>query len=396
MKKNKMTNILIADSGAGFGGTSKYLGELLPELRSLGFSPFAVFYGDGPLARSILEKMPDSELHSEWRTAGAEDSSGRPFARARHLMKTLFQMMILSPAIVRWLSKHRVGLVHLNNEVLSHLPLILAAKFAGCRILCHLHGWRPMTMTERLVLPWVDEFMSISEAGARYFCGGIRRPVLAVPNGVAEPQLDSGQVQAVRAKTRLAWGWDEATVGCVIAGRLTAWKGQEVFIRALASALNDNPRLKGAIVGEDPSSDKSESKRLRALSEELGIGGSVSFIPWMEDISGAYAAADIVIHASVRPEPFGLVILEAMQFGRAVIASRAGGVLDIVRDEVTGILTEPGGTLSLKKAMVRLADDPALRSRLGAQGQQRAKTEFSLKRNAEMIGAIYRRLLALP
>jgi glycosyltransferase involved in cell wall biosynthesis len=88
-------------------------------------------------------------------------------------------------------------------------------------------------------------------------------------------------------------------------------------------------------------------------------------------------ASDAVVHASVYPEPFGRVIVEGMLAGRPVIATRAGGVTEIIDDE-TGILVPPNDTAKLANAITSLAEDPVHAARLAAAGMKRAREEFSV------------------
>ena len=101
-------------------------------------------------------------------------------------------------------------------------------------------------------------------------------------------------------------------------------------------------------------------------------------------------ALDVVVHATVVPEPFGLVVAEGMACGRAVITSAAGGAGEIVRDGVDAVVHEPGNTAGLAAAIRRLAEHAELRSRLGAAGRQSAERRFDRRRVGEEVAAVYR------
>jgi glycosyltransferase involved in cell wall biosynthesis len=104
-------------------------------------------------------------------------------------------------------------------------------------------------------------------------------------------------------------------------------------------------------------------------------------------------AADAVLHASIRPEPFGLVVVEAMALGRAVVASRLGGPSEIV-SEGTGLLFDPSRPEELSFLLAQLHEQPALRARLGAAGRERART-FDVSRTVEGVERCYSELLGL-
>ena len=146
-------------------------------------------------------------------------------------------------------------------------------------------------------------------------------------------------------------------------------------------------------MGYDPSPDQAYLEQLKTQAQELGIASRVRFLPWQEDVWSVYAASDMVVHASTKPEPFGLVLLEAMAAGRPVIATRSGGVVDIVVDQETGLLVEPGNSDELAQAMTRLIEDHQLAQRCVQQAVDRVKSTFTMERNASQITQVYERLL---
>lgn len=302
-----------------------------------------------------------------------------------------FKLLNMVRKISVLLGMREIRVVHLNNEILTHIPLLIAAKLAGCRVLCHLHGWRKMTRSESFLARFVDEFACISKAGSAYFEEQLKRPVMTIRNGLVWQDTVSNRAQ-LRGRQRELWQIDKDSVVALMAGRLVPWKGQEIFIEALAKAVVTNPDLVGVLMGKDPEPDQ---RYLRALVEKaasLGLAGKVKFCDWQEDMSPVYEASDIVVHASVTPEPFGLVILEAMMAGKPVIAARGGGVSEMIKDGVTGILTAPGDAAELADALSRVAQDSRLSEQLAEAGRRIAQTEFDMERNAAAVAGIYNSL----
>ena len=105
-------------------------------------------------------------------------------------------------------------------------------------------------------------------------------------------------------------------------------------------------------------------------------------------------ALDIVVHASTEPEPFGLVIVQAMACGRAVIVSAAGGACELIEPESNALAYPPGDSAALAHVIERLAANPALRMRLARSGQTRVKRHFSHQRMVETIPPIYESVLS--
>lgn len=381
----KASRILIAESGSGYGGSAKYLASLLPFLDRKRFDVSVISYGDGPFIQRIARQGEVVRFEASWRFPWLENVIlGGP------------QLLFSVPRIAIWLRRQGFRLIHLNNEILSHLPLLVASKIAGCKVLCHLHGWRRFTRLERLAVGLVDEFITISRAGAEFFSeelGG--RQVVGIPNGLSvNGEIDDLDKKRISERKKLRIEEDAMVV--TIIGRLVPWKGHEVYLRALAKVMKTNQKVEGIILGSDSSKDQQYLKRLQSLAEELGIKPHVHFLAWQEDVWPVYAASDVVVHASTEPEPFGLVILEAMFAKKPVIATRGGGVTDMVVEQETGLLVERNNVDELASAISRLALSPMLADQFAVAGKGRAHELFTMERNADQVVALYHRLLRRP
>jgi glycosyltransferase involved in cell wall biosynthesis len=131
---------------------------------------------------------------------------------------------------------------------------------------------------------------------------------------------------------------------------------------------------------------------LRHLLAENGLADRVGITGFVDQPADAMRALDVVVHASTRPEPFGLVIAEAMACGRAVVATAAGGAAEIVSDGVDALAVPPGDAGALAAAIRRLVESPELRARLGAAGRETAERRFDRARLAAEVAPIYRAL----
>jgi glycosyltransferase involved in cell wall biosynthesis len=158
---------------------------------------------------------------------------------------------------------------------------------------------------------------------------------------------------------------DEFTVGLI--GRISPWKGQDVFLRAFAQAFpNEAARamiIGGALFGEEAYADT-----LADLAKELGIADRVDFLGHVGNVPPLLAELDLVVHASTIPEPFGQVVVEAMAAGVPVLAADAGGPAEVVTHDVDGLLYRMGDVAELASGMVRVWQDPDLRRRLVSNG----------------------------
>lgn len=157
-------------------------------------------------------------------------------------------------------------------------------------------------------------------------------------------------------------------------GRITQWKGQDVVLRALVNV----PSVVAVFVGEEE--DQASGDRLRLLARELGIADRVRFLGFRKDVPQLMRVVDCIIHVPIDPEPFGRVVIEGMLARRPVIATRDGGVPEIIENGVSGILIAPGSPDELANALRRIFSDPVAAAGMAANGQARALAGFSDKR----------------
>jgi glycosyltransferase involved in cell wall biosynthesis len=188
---------------------------------------------------------------------------------------------------------------------------------------------------------------------------------------------------------------DVIRVGLV--GTLAKWKGHEVFLRALALLPVGTP-IRGYIIGGPVYQTDASQWRLADLkrqADRLGIAISVGFTGHVARPAEAMRSLDVVVHASTKPEPFGLVIPEAMACRRAVIASRAGGASQIFHDGVNALGHTPGDPANLSALILRLARDETLREQLGQAGRATAEQHFDRLRLGDELTPIYNLALVL-
>jgi glycosyltransferase involved in cell wall biosynthesis len=156
-------------------------------------------------------------------------------------------------------------------------------------------------------------------------------------------------------------------------GRISRWKGQEVFLRALAEL----PHVNAVIAGGAHFGEQELENRLRAQAADLGMETRVIFAGHVQDVIGLMGSCDVVVHCSTSPEPFGQVILQAMLIGTPVVASDGGGAREIVIHNETGQLTPMKDACALAAAIRRYLEDPEWSKQLAAKARERAQQSFS-------------------
>jgi glycosyltransferase involved in cell wall biosynthesis len=267
-----------------------------------------------------------------------------------------------------------------------------AAVATGRPCVCWIHGyvpgngsWRePIAVAQRVL--GADALFSNSEFTARM----LRQDFADHPDiSVVRPGVDLGkfcpapQAGADR-RQELGVSPGEHLIG--LFGRLQRWKGQDVFLRAAARIRARGLACRFLLVGSSQFGiELPYADQLRRQVEEDGLGACVKFLGQRSDVNELMNACDVVVHASVEPEPWGLVVAEAMAAGRPVIASAAGGPLEMIEDGTSGLLTPPGDVKALAAAMESLLAASDTQARLGTAARRRAEEIADARVAAERL-----------
>jgi glycosyltransferase involved in cell wall biosynthesis len=169
------------------------------------------------------------------------------------------------------------------------------------------------------------------------------------------------------------------------------WKGHLLFLDVLRSLAGTHP-FRAYIVGGplyETTGSQVSMAELRTAIDRLGLSSSVGLTGFVADAPAALRSLDVVVHASTSPEPFGLVIAEAMATGRSVVVSDAGGVAEFVTPEVNALTYPSGSAGEMTACLRRLLDDPTLRSNLGAAAHESARRQFHPSRVCRQILDVY-------
>ncbi len=385
------------------GGAETALLELLAGLREArpSWVLHLVVASDGPLAGRAGEYgVPTTQLRfpavlarlGEWgRRGGTRNRAALSIDLCRAAVPAAAYVVRLR-SLLRTL---RPDVLH-TNGLKMHL-LGVRARPPAAAVLWHLHdylGERPLTA--RLLRRSVRGCAGIvansaSVAGdARAILGDDVR-IDAVHNAV---DLDRFSPEGPTADLDRLAGLPAAEPGVVRVGLVATfarWKGHLTFLTALAKLPSDL-RVRGYVIGGPLyQTDRSQHsvEELRAAAAALGVSARVGFTGLVTDAAPAMRGLDIVVHASTEPEPFGLVIAEAMACGRAVIVSEAGGGIELVAAGTDALSAPPGDAAKLAAEIARLAADPGLRRELGSRARRSAERQFQRRRLAGQMIAIY-------
>ncbi|MCH7814022.1 MAG: glycosyltransferase family 4 protein, partial [Planctomycetes bacterium] len=300
------------------------------------------------------------------------------------------------PIAVRLASfAHRRGvdLIHANNELLVNRTAILAARMIRRPVVSHQRGWAGRSRLTRLLGRWTDRVVAISDyvTGTLIEAGLDGLKIQRIYDGVDCERFGRAADRRVVARRALGLAATDEVIG--LPAVLLPWKGHDMFLTAFARLADGRPNLRALLVGASPAGAPDLSVALRGQAAKLGVADRVCFTGHVAEMVDMYAAMDLVVHASQQPEPFGLVVVEAMAAGKPVIAADAGGPAEIIRHGTDGWLYPMGDAAALTSAMARLLDDRPLRDGLAQRAPLRAAA-FDQTATDQAIAALYTDLLS--
>lgn len=211
-------------------------------------------------------------------------------------------------------------------------------------------------------------------------------------NSGITPRTTNATIEA--STVRQEFGIPDRVPLVVMATRLQRWKGVHVFLDSAAHILKERHEVRFIVVGGTLFGlEEAYAEELRRQVERLQLGHAVVFTGYRANVARFYEAADVVVHASIEPDPFPTVLLEAMDWAKPVVASDCGGPREMVQQGVTGFLVRPGRPDLQAEAILRLIADRELGLQMGRAGATRLRTEFSSVRMTKRIELLYEALI---
>ena len=206
--------------------------------------------------------------------------------------------------------------------------------------------------------------------------------VVHIPNGIPAPPSSAGELR----RADLGIEEEDLVIGTV--GVLRSEKAIDALVRVMAGLRSRFPRLHLLIVGSGP-----ERGNIEGLIENLGLSATVHLLGYRTDVPDLLRVFDVAVSCSQR-EGSPISVLEYMEAGLPVVATRVGGIPDLVQDRVTGLLVEPGDERALADALSELLQDPGRRVEMGHLARDRRRREFDIDVTVSRLVRLYEELVA--
>jgi glycosyltransferase involved in cell wall biosynthesis len=384
---------MFLDHVASLGGAEVALFNLIRHFDFNIIQPIVVVGEEGLLAerlRSIVE-VHVLPMSAEVRTA-RKDNLG---AKSLFLGSAIFAAIRYVRRLIRFIRSHNIDLVH-TNSLKSDILGACAARLTAKPVIWHVRDritpdYLPsgVATTFRMLSRWLPNMIiADSKAVAATLSEVPTKRIHIVHEGTPHEEFERhSQTSSVRVHN------GNPVIGLV--GRISPWKGQDIFVRAAAIVRHKHPEARFRIIGSALFGESTFEQKLQVLVEELDVAPIVEFAGFRNDIHVAIAELDILVHASTRPEPFGQVIIEGMAAGKPVVATNAGGVPEIIEDGVTGYLVPMSDAESMARVINELLDDPQAAFATSVRGQRHVAMNFSITKTVDGVVTAYRQLLKI-
>jgi glycosyltransferase involved in cell wall biosynthesis len=371
MRDSRKTIVHIANSGK-IGGANKVLMSLVTGIDRDRFRPVVV----APVAGKLTDWAAANSIACH---TVAASGSGR------------YETLRRAAQLAWVFGRERAQLFHAHSPW-SYREAGLAGRMTGVKRVCHLHfpiAWK------QLVWPLgfgVDAVVTCYQKLAKELSNS--RPstesfrLRAISNTVDVERFTPAAEGSLAARSKWHEGADHVVV---IVGHLSDIKGYPTFLEAAARVLAMRPRTRFLAVGETATPGYKDM--LHAKAQSLGLGASMEFLGWRQDVPEILRSADLMVLPSLA-EGLPLAVLEAMASGLPVVASDVDGTPEAVIEGETGLLVRPNDPDAVASKVLQLLADPELRTKMGAAGRERTERLFTMRPFVTQVENLYEELLA--
>lgn len=369
--KTNKTKVLFLDHLSLLSGGEKSLLDIITHIDRDLFEPILVCPGEGPLTKAARKNGVNVYIVS---LSGVAD-----FSRGATSIKALLALLHLIKPIkelVKLVKKENCQIIY-TNSMKAHFIGSIVAKITRKKLIWHVRdildeGILLKIFTMFTLFP--NKIICISEAVKNQFKNKVPSNKLnVIYNGILPTKRNALDIQIINQ--------DKFTVGIV--GQIADWKGQDIFIEAANILSQKYKDIQFLIVGEVLfQKEEAYKKSLCIIAKD---NEDIHFLGYRSDVPDLLSYFDLLVHASKKPEPFGRVIIEAMEASVPVVATKIGGPIEIIEHEKSGLLYEQDNEIVLSKMIEKIYLNKELREKLKVNGKKRFNENFHLNNTINRI-----------
>ncbi|MCI7812780.1 MAG: glycosyltransferase family 4 protein [Lachnospiraceae bacterium] len=361
-----MKKILFVHSSAELYGSDRSLLNIVKYLDKKTIQIFVILPCHGPLEEQ-MQQVPNVYVEiSQLAVLRRKNLSVRGSIEYINSFRKSYRYLKL------FIQEKKIDAVYTNTSVI--FPGAVAAKHTGIGSVWHVREIMKNRMENIVISKMISHYADVVIANSRETAKALKIPqnkIRVIYNAVEEKE----NAQIVPH--------DRLTVG--MAGRINRWKGQKLFVDAAEQVHREFPEAVFKLAGCAYTGEEYLEKELREYIHSKGLQNVVTLCGQIEDMDSFYSSLDVFVLPSIHPEPFGLVIIEAMEYGLPVIATNHGGPTEIIQDGVDGYLVDHLSCEEMACRIMELLKDEKMRRDMGINAQQKKRNMFCVRNMAQCI-----------
>jgi len=251
--------------------------------------------------------------------------------------------------------------------------MLLAAIILKKKVISHNRGLYGPDIIDRFLSKYIDQIVSMSDFSTSVYVKG------GIPETRSKTIYDGIDLEKFIPSATES---EKIIISCV--GRFEKWKGQQVLVEAAITIVKELPDIKFLFVG---TGDNENNIRIQVNNNDLEK--YFEFTGHVTNVKDYMEKSTIIVHTSIEPEPFGMVIIEAMALEKPVIATNFGGPLEIIDHEINGFLIPPNSPTILAEYILRLVKNSDLRKQIGKKAREKVIKKFDVRDYVKHIEEVY-------
>jgi Glycosyltransferase len=365
-----MKNILFLHSSSELYGSDRSLLNLIKNLDKSNFNIAVVLPEDGPLLHELKRIDNVDVIIKEIAVLRRKNLSIKGFIQyARDFLKSLIFLKNI-------IKRKKIDIVYTNTAVVFSGGII--AKLLGKKSIWHIREIISNRYERKVISIIVNMFSDIIIANSKATKNAISNNEKKVK--VIYNAIESKQIKLPDREKNIK---DEIIIG--MAGRINRWKGQKLFVDMAERVIKENFNVKFLIAGDVYRGESHILEDLKGYIDSKNLREKIILLGQVNDMNSFYNSLDIFILPSIQPEPFGLVVIEAMDRGIPVIATNHGGPVEIIDNGKNGYLVDYKDSLEMCQRVVQLINNEELRYEIGEKGKEKRNKVFNIENYVQNI-----------
>jgi glycosyltransferase involved in cell wall biosynthesis len=384
-KPDSQIKVAFVDHSPEIGGAESSLLTLLHHMDKNQFNATVVLTSEGIFSKRLREEnIQVKVIYLPWTLIRLK--RGNALKAFLFLAAYLFPIQFFMIKLCFYLRKNKFDLI-LTNTIKAHFYGSIAARLCFIPVIWRFHDiLSPADFSPVLIQSIIffgkrfpTRILAVSDLARDYLMrDGLKGDKIEVIFSGIDNERYEFKNTSRNIRNEFNIGDNAKLVGCI--GRIIPQKGQRSFLLAIPEVIKKYPETFFLIVGDVYLKEERYKEELLEIMKKNKIEGRVKFTGFRYDIGNLIRSLDILVFPSVAPESFGLSVLEAMSLGKPVIASKVGGVCEIIEDGVNGMLIEPNHPEQITDRIIQLLSDKEMYHRMGWEAKEAVTRKFSLKR----------------